>query len=103
MAITCCQREVGAAQRIHGVDHHLFGDAAHFGDSASQFVEFLVIGPDGMIDHGVSPSAEAAGDVVLSALVARRSEHLAGLAEFDHLAKIHEGGELRDAAACCML
>src|ERR1019366_526797 len=46
---------------------------------------------------GPSPSAEPAGNVVLGALVARRGEHLAGVVELDHLAQIHEGGELRHA------
>src|ERR1700727_417533 len=42
-------------------------------------------------------SAEAAGDVILRALLARRSEYFAGFVEFDELAQIHEGGELRYA------
>src|SRR6185436_5210252 len=43
------------------------------------------------------PSAEAAGDVVLRAPIVRRGEHPAGGAEFDQLAEIHEGGEIRHA------
>src|SRR5580704_6036889 len=39
-------------------------------------------------------SAEATGDVVLRAPVARRGEYLAGGVELDHLAEIHEGGEI---------
>src|SRR5713101_1583332 len=41
--------------------------------------------------------AEATGNVVLRAPVARRGEHLAGRVELDHLAEIHEGGEIGDA------
>src|SRR5713226_868992 len=41
-------------------------------------------------------SAEAAGDVVLGAAIARRRENLVGLVEFDQLAKIHERGLVRD-------
>src|SRR5580700_5569828 len=42
-------------------------------------------------------SAEASRDIVLRTLIVRRSEHFAGRVEFDQLAEIHEGGELRDA------
>src|SRR5256885_3299015 len=42
-------------------------------------------------------SAEPAGDVVLGTSIARRGEDFAGLVEFDQLAKIHEGGLVRDA------
>src|SRR5216684_4015293 len=42
-------------------------------------------------------SAEAAGDVVLGAAIARRRENLVGLVEFDQLAKIHERGLVRNA------
>src|SRR3954466_4358967 len=41
--------------------------------------------------------AEAAGDVVLRASIARRGEHLAGVVELDQFAEIHEGGEIGDA------
>src|SRR3954453_14466851 len=41
--------------------------------------------------------AEAAGDVVLRASIARRGEHLARVVELDQLAEIHEGGEIGDA------
>ncbi len=43
---------VGVGQRVHGVDHHLLGDAAHFGDAALERIELPVVGLDGMIDHG---------------------------------------------------
>src|SRR3569833_3412260 len=43
------------------------------------------------------PSAEAAGDVILGAPVVRCGEHLAGGAELDQLAEIHEGGEVGHA------
>src|SRR5258708_608739 len=42
-------------------------------------------------------SAEAAGDVILGALVRGGGEHLARGIELDHLAEIHEGGEVGDA------
>src|SRR5229473_784137 len=42
-------------------------------------------------------SAESAGDVVLSASIARRGENLAGFVEFDQLTEIHEGGLVGDA------
>src|SRR6266404_613148 len=42
-------------------------------------------------------SAEAAGDVVLGASIARRREDLVGLVEFDQLTKIHKGSAVRDA------
>src|SRR6202034_4318062 len=40
-------------------------------------------------------SPEAAGDVILGALIARRGEYFAGRIELDQFAEIHEGGELR--------
>src|SRR5271168_2214922 len=40
-------------------------------------------------------SAEAPGNVGLSPLVLGGREHRSGLAELDHLAEIHEGGEVR--------
>jgi hypothetical protein len=43
---------VGVGQRVHGVDHHLLRDAAHFGDPASQRVEFLIVSLNRMVDHG---------------------------------------------------
>ena len=46
------QRHVGLAQRVHRVDHHLLGDAAHFGDPPLEGVEILVVRSDGVIDHG---------------------------------------------------
>src|SRR5215470_5398209 len=42
-------------------------------------------------------SAEAAGDVVLRASVAWRSEDLVGVVKLDQLAEIHECGLVRDA------
>src|ERR1700730_10417285 len=42
-------------------------------------------------------SAEPAGDVVLGASIARRSEYLVGLVEFDQFAEIHERGLVRNA------
>ena len=45
------ERRVGLAQRVHRVDHHLLGDAAHLGDPPLEGVEFLVVGPYGVIDH----------------------------------------------------
>ena len=47
------ERRVGVGQRVHGVDHHFLRDAAHFGDAALERVELLVVGLDGMFDHGV--------------------------------------------------
>ena len=98
VATTCARARVGVGQRVHRVDHHLLGDAAHLGDAALERLEFLVVGFDGVIDHvQCLRSAEAAGDVILRALVARRGEHLVGVVELDHFAEIHEGGEMRDA------
>ena len=47
------EHRVGVGERVHRVDHHLLGDAAHFGDAALERVEFRVVGLDGMIDHGL--------------------------------------------------
>ena len=53
MATTwCASTDVGVGQRVHGVDDHLLGDAAHFGDAALERIELPVVGLDGMIDHG---------------------------------------------------
>ncbi len=53
VATTCwASVDVGLAQRVHRVDHHFLGDAAHFGDAPLERVEFLVVGFDGVIDHG---------------------------------------------------
>src|SRR4051794_40545330 len=41
--------------------------------------------------------AKPACDVILSAPIARRSEYLAGVVEFDQFAEIHEGGLVGDA------
>ena len=46
------ERHVGLAQRVHRVDQHFLGDAAHFGDAALERVEILVVGLDGVFDHG---------------------------------------------------
>ena len=45
------ERRVGGGERIHGVDHHFLGDAAHLGDSTLEQVEILVVGSDGMLIH----------------------------------------------------
>ena len=47
------EHRVRVGERVHGVDHHFLGDAAHLGDAALERVELLVVGLDGMIDHGV--------------------------------------------------
>ena len=97
---------IAGGQRVHRVDHHFLGDAAHLGDPPLEQVEILVVGSDSMlIRHWqMPPSAEAASDVILRALVARRGEDRVRLIELDHLAQIHEGGVLRaraPPAACC--
>ena len=46
------KHRVGARERIHGLDHHLLGDAAHFGDQALDRIEFPVVGFDGVVVHG---------------------------------------------------
>ena len=46
------ERHVGLAQRVHRVDHHFLGDAAHLGDAPLEQIELFVVGFDGMIDHG---------------------------------------------------
>ena len=43
---------VRVAERVHGVDHHFFRDAAHLGNAALERVELPVVGFDGMFDHG---------------------------------------------------
>ena len=70
------ERGVAGGERVHRVDHHFLGDAAHLGDPALEQVEVLVVGSDGMLvrPRRCLPSAEAAGDIVLRALVARRGE-----------------------------
>ena len=35
---------VRVGERVHGVDHHFLGDAAHFGDAALERVELPVVG-----------------------------------------------------------
>ena len=55
------ERDVDLAQRVHRVDHHFFGDAAHFGDPPLEGVEFLVVGLDGMIDSSKSCSLSRSG------------------------------------------
>src|SRR5436305_359576 len=44
-----------------------------------------------------APSAEPAGDVILGTAIGRGGKDPAGLAEFDQLAEIHEGGVIRHA------
>ena len=51
---------IRVGKRVHGVDHHLLGNAAHLGNAAIEHVEFVVVGFDGVIHHGVAPSVEAA-------------------------------------------
>ena len=48
------ERGVAGAERVHRVDHHFLGDAAHLGDAALEQVEILVVGADCMlmVDHG---------------------------------------------------
>ena len=49
------ERRIGGRERIHGVDHHFLGDAAHLGDSTLEQIEVLVVGSDGMlVHHGVA-------------------------------------------------
>ena len=49
------ERGVGGGERIHGVDHHFLGEAAHLGDAPLEQVEVLVVGSDGMlVHHGVA-------------------------------------------------
>ncbi len=49
------ERCVGGGERIHGVDHHFLGEAAHLGDPPLKQVEVLVVGSDGMlVHHGVA-------------------------------------------------
>ena len=53
VATTWCASVVSAlGQRVHGVDDHLLGDTAHFGDAALDRVELLVEGLEGMFDQG---------------------------------------------------
>ena len=47
------KHRVGVGERVHGLDHHLLGDAAHFGDQPLERVELPVVGLDGMFDHSV--------------------------------------------------
>ena len=97
------ERRVGVGERVHGVDHHFLGDAAHFGDAALERVELLVVGLDGMFDHGVHSLAEPAGDVILGALVARRGEDRVRLVELDHSPRYMKAVNCETRAACCML
>ena len=49
------ERGVGGGERIHGVDHHFLGEAAHLRDAPLEQVEVLVVGSDGMlVHHGVA-------------------------------------------------
>ena len=71
-----------AAERVDRVADLPLGEAAHLGDHAGQLLEVGVEGLDGVLARSSDPlvlgraataqaSAEAAGDVVLGALVAR--------------------------------
>ena len=42
---------IDSAERVHSVDDHLLGDAAHFGNAPTERVELLVIGSDDMFRH----------------------------------------------------
>ena len=52
------ERCVGGRERIHGVDSHFLGDAAHLGDSTLEQVEILVVGSDSMLIHHGGPSLQ---------------------------------------------
>ena len=43
------KRGVACAQRVHRVDHHFLGQAAHLGDPPLEQVEILVVGSDSML------------------------------------------------------
>ena len=50
------ERGVGGGERIHRVDHHLLGEAAHLRDAPLEQIEILVVGSDGvLVHHGVPP------------------------------------------------
>ena len=42
---------VAGGKRVHRVDHHFLGQAAHLGDPPLEQVEILVVGSDGMLVH----------------------------------------------------
>ena len=46
------EHSVGVGQCVHRLDHHFLRDAPHFGNAALERVELLVVGLDGMFDHG---------------------------------------------------
>ena len=49
------ERGVAGGKRVHRVDHHFLGDAAHLGDSPLEQVEVFVVGPDSvLVHHGFS-------------------------------------------------
>ena len=49
------ERGVAGSKRVHRVDHHFLGQAAHLGDPPLEQVEVLVVGSDSMlIRHGDS-------------------------------------------------
>ncbi len=56
------EHRIGAGERVHGLNHHLFGDAAHFGDQAVERVELPVIGFDGVVVHGAWSFCRKAGN-----------------------------------------
>ena len=43
------ERGVAGSQRVHRVDHHLLGQAAHLGDPPLEQVEVLVVGSDSVL------------------------------------------------------
>ena len=49
------ERGIRAGERVHRVDDHLLGDAAHLGDAPLEGVEVLVVGFDGVVDHCALP------------------------------------------------
>ena len=69
----------------------------------SSFVEFLVVGSDGMFAHQTAPSAKAAGDVILRALVARRGENLLVWSNSTSSPRYMKAVNCDTRAACCML
>src|SRR5215472_17080193 len=65
--------------------------------SNARVVCSIIAGPRSPIDRPLNSSAEAAGDVVLGALIDRRREHLAGRVELHQFSQIHERRVVRDA------
>ncbi len=50
---------VGIGERVHGVDHHFLGDAAHLGDAALEGFELLVVGFQGVVGHQEASSSRS--------------------------------------------